>query len=317
MNLRIFHTPPRAEIGAALEEFEAQFRYPLGGEQSFSISHGRDYITFFAAIGAPTLVVAEHRGRILGTLSAALRALRFPDGEKRTVAYLGDLKIAPSARGGVVLARMMETLHGELAVPANGMAYGVVMDGTGRVPPSYTGRIGVPAFSKTGRLCILKATTSGFANRASTMSEITADEWLRMSDRIVLDGFLPIGGNPLLRSEMTPQFLANESGSTVGRIEDTQRAKRLFISPDHEIRAAHLTGFTFTSAAEGAELFKHAAALCAQRGIPTLFAAVPQSAAHMFRAVLENEIVQFVPATVFGCGFNEDEADWWVDTAEI
>lgn len=315
MNVHIFHAPPPAVIGAALEEFEAQFRYPLGGEQSFSISHGRDYLTFFTAIGEPTLVVAAHRGRILGTISAALRTLRFPDGTERKVAYIGDLKIAPSARGGVVLARIMEAMHATLAGPANGMAYGVVMDGTGRIPPNYTGRIGVPTFSEVGRLCILKATTAGFAKRERGIDEIAPDEWARIHERIAPRGYLPRGGNPALRSAMSPVFLASASGNAVGRIEDTRLAKHLFISPDNEIRAAHLTGFAFATAADGAELFQRAATICAEQEIPTLFAAVPESSAAAMQTAMGNAEVLFVTATVFGCGLAG--GDWWVDTAEI
>lgn len=311
MKLHVFQTPPPAQLGAALEVFEAQFRYPLGGGQSFSISHGRDYITFFAAIGAPTLIVAEHRGCILGTLSAALRPLRFPDGTLRTAAYLGDLKVAPSARGGVVLARIMETMHSALARPAGGIAYGVVMDGTGRIPPNYTGRIGIPTFSRVGRLSILKATTAGFVVGSSGIGEVSADA------RVTQSGFVPLGGTSAMRSAMTPLFLASRSGSAVGRIEDTRLAKRLFSSPSDEIRAAHLSGFAFTSASEGAALFLRAVALCATRNIPTLFAAVPQSCSDSLKAALGTASVQFVSATVFGCGLGDGEGDWWVDTAEI
>lgn len=315
MRLHIFHTPPPAEIGAALEEFETQFRYPLGDEQSFSISHGRDYITFFTAIGEPTLVVAEHRGRILGTISAAMRTLRFPDGTERKVAYIGDLKISPGARGGVVLGRILETMHTTLAGPANGIAYGVVMDGTGRIPPNYTGRIGVPTFSEVGRVCILKAATAGCAKPARGIDEIAPDEWARVHERIAPNGFLPFGGDPALRSAMKPFHLASASRNAVGRIEDTRLAKRLFISPDNEIRAAHLTGFAFATAADGAELFQRAATICAEQNIPTLFAAVPESSAAAMQTAMGNAEVLFVTATVFGCGLRA--GDWWVDTAEI
>lgn len=315
MNVHVFHAPPPAELGAALEEFEAQFRYPLGESQSFSISHGRDYITFFAAIGEPTLVAAEHRGRILGTLSAALRTLRFPDGTEQRVAYLGDLKIAPDSRGGVVLARIMETMFRDLSVPANGTAYGVVMDGTNRIPSEYTGRVGVPAFSKLGSLCILKANTAGCAERVRGVEGIASTEWAKIYALIAPGGFLPRGGNPTLRSTMTPRHLASASRNAVGRIEDTRLAKRLFISPENEIRAAHLTGFAFAVAADGAELFRHAAAVCTEQNIPTLFASVPQSSAAAIQTAMGNADVQFVTATVFGCGLGA--GDWWVDTAEI
>ena len=313
MTLHTFHEPPPAALGLALEEFEAQFRYPLGTDATFAISHGREYITFFSAIGDATLVVAEHQGRVLGTLAAAIRPVRFPDGTVQRVAYLGDLKVTPSARGGVVLGRILQTMHEHLAIPSGGRAYGVVMDGTGRIPPSYTGRLAVPSFEPIAQSTILQIPTTLAASAPAR--EVTADEFAGIAARLGPSGFVPIGGNALLRSQMIPVYLANDGAS--GCIEDTRLAKRLLASPGVEIRAAHLSCFRFRTAKGGALLLRQAAVRCREVNIPMLFVAVPTALTPTLITALGESAVRLATATVFGCGFGAETQDWWVDTAEI
>ncbi len=308
MKLQTFHAPPPVSLGIALEEFEAQFRYPLGPDTTFSISHGRDYITFFTAMGDATLIVAEHHGRVLGTLSAAIRSLQFPDGSTQRVAYLGDLKIAPSARGSTVLGRILQAMHAHLAEASGGRAYGVVMDGTGRTPPSYTGRLAVPPFAPIAKLNILRIPTP----LAPPLSEFPREE---SSQRFSINGISSAGGNSSLRSEMQPQHLAVRSA--YGRLEDTRLAKRLLISPTEELRAAHLSRFTFSDVNDGANLLRQAAHRCAELGIPTLFTAVPPSVTASLLSALGEPEIRVASATIFGCGFGNLAVDWWLDTAEI
>src|SRR3954452_21705321 len=80
----------------ALAEFEAPFTYPLGPGKFFRITHGEDYTLFFRAMGEGVCFIAEHEGRVIGTLGTAIRRLRMPDGSERPAGYLGDLKIAAS-----------------------------------------------------------------------------------------------------------------------------------------------------------------------------------------------------------------------------
>lgn len=313
MKLHTFHEPPPASMGIALEEFEAQFRYPLGADSTFAISHGRDYITFFTAIGEATLVVAEHQGRVLGTLAAAIRPLRCPDGSVQKVAYLGDLKITPAARGGVVLGRILQTMHAHLATRCGRRAYGIVMDGTGRTPPAYTGRLAVPAFARLAQSTILQIPATRVVSHPAR--ELALDAFERVSSSLAPSGFLPIGGNALLRSEMSPVYLANDGAC--GCIKDTRRAKRLLAAPGVEIRAAHLSRFSFRTAIDGALLLRYAAFRCGEMEIPSLFAAVPSAKASGLCAALGDPQIREATATIFGCGFDGESPDWWVDTAEI
>lgn len=316
MKLHILHSPPPDRLGQALENFEAQFRYPLGKDTSFSISHGRDYITFFSAIGDATLVVAEDQGRVLATLAAALRPLRFPDGHIQNVAYLGDLKVDPSARGGTVLGRLFKAMREQLASPSDGFGYGVVMGGTSSLPSQYTGRLSIPAFEPVCQLTILCISTATSPISTATR-QVSLPELLSFHQKLASCGFVPLGGNPHLRSQMQPLGLVSSKTPACGLLEDTHRAKRLLLAPGKEIEAAHLSRFAFATPESGADIIRHAATLCAKSGIPKLFLSIPATTTPALLPSLQNLQFQQAPATVYACGFPASSTNWWIDTAEI
>ena len=111
MNVHALETVASSRLASALAHFEKQFTYPLGPGRSFRISHGDDYVRFFRAMGEARCFVAERDQRVLGVLGAALRPLMFPGGERRTVLYLGDLKVDPAAQGGRMVMRLAAALE--------------------------------------------------------------------------------------------------------------------------------------------------------------------------------------------------------------
>ncbi|MCZ6661363.1 MAG: GNAT family N-acetyltransferase, partial [Actinobacteria bacterium] len=153
-------TAPPPELAQALERFEAQFQYPLGPDRYFHIIHGEDYPRFFRAMGEGACFVAEREGKILGVIGAALRRLALPGGEQRSVVYLGDVKIDPTARGGRTFLRLAGAVRQWVAARAEA-AFAVVMDGTPVTPTRYTGRLGIPLFSELGKIMVLRLPTSG------------------------------------------------------------------------------------------------------------------------------------------------------------
>src|SRR5262245_66563678 len=92
MNVHPLRAPPSPELARALDQFEEQFRYPLGPGRFFRIVHGEDYPRFFRAMGEGVCFVAEMEEKVRGVIGAALRRLVLPDGEERPAVYLGDLK---------------------------------------------------------------------------------------------------------------------------------------------------------------------------------------------------------------------------------
>ena len=156
MTIHHLRETPQPWLGEAMERFEEQFHYPLGGDASFRISHGRDYLPFFQAIGDATVFVAERDGEVLGTVAGIRRPLRLPSGEVQTATYLCDLKVSPAARHGRTLLLLARELQACWHAQGGGCGYSVVMDGTRQTPMDYTGRGGIPSFVVAGELTILK-----------------------------------------------------------------------------------------------------------------------------------------------------------------
>ena len=115
---------PRDEwpaLAPRLARLSREITYPLG-ERRFRIDHGADYFEFFRHLGDVEYLVAESRGRLLGTLAAVRRQL--DDGPAW---YLCDLKGAQGAR-----APVMRSLLGAVReLPGAERVYGVSMNPPG------------------------------------------------------------------------------------------------------------------------------------------------------------------------------------------
>ncbi len=300
---------PEARMAAALEHFASSFTYPLGATARFFVSHGDDYTCFIRAIGRACCVVAEQGGEVIGTLSGAIRVLRTPHGP-RPAMYIGDLKIRPSARGGVTLLRLARALQ-HWAGPQIEAGYAVVMDGTAVTPECYTGRLGIPTFAATGRLAIVRI--------PSAPSEVswTVDEASITYDALAV-GHLAGDGSATgaqLRSRMSPQWLCAPNGSACGRVEDTRLSKRLFIDGGAELSSAHLSAFAWRDSDSAARLVRQAGAIAHAQGLQALFVAVMAEQASSLLEKLGMAGITVAPATVYSHGL--DAASWIIDTAEI
>ena len=95
-----------AGLAAALKNFEAEFRYPLGRDRWFTISHGEDYTRFFRAIGEARCFIACRDARVIGVISVSHCRMRRTDGEWLTAAYISDLKVSATG-GGRCLLRLL------------------------------------------------------------------------------------------------------------------------------------------------------------------------------------------------------------------
>jgi hypothetical protein len=312
MNLHRLRTAPPPWLARALEAFEAGFTYPLGPERTFRISHGDDYPRFFRAIGAAGCVVAEDGGRVLGCLAFAVRRLALPSGEDRPTAYLADLKIAPEARGGLMLRRLIRQIEDE--VRAIGSAFGVVMGGSRVTPANYTGRAGVPAFSEVARIAVLRISAHPPPAHAPAPCQANEESLASVYRRLSLGRFACPGGNPLERSRSAPVDLVFPDAC--GRLEDTRQAKRLIADDGEELLSAHLSHFACANPRAGARLIETALTRAAARGFPALFAAVPEGDAPGLCERLAGREVVVAPASVFAAGL-AGGAEWNINTAEI
>lgn len=95
----------RALYSLKLQEFEAQFSYPLG-DKRFNIVHGKgkgqDYFSFFEQMGEVYYFVAKVKENIVGAGCAILR-----DSEEGKYWYLCDFKIAVEYRKKGILEKML------------------------------------------------------------------------------------------------------------------------------------------------------------------------------------------------------------------
>jgi len=305
--------PPPPELAAKLAVFEAQFVYPLGAERSFRISHGADYARFFRAIGDAACFVFENEQRVIGTIAVALRELILPSGAACTAAYLGDLKVAPEARGGRTLPRLMRAVQSWVGHRSS-VGLCVVMDGTPVVPSRYTGRMGLPMFQELGRVSVLKlAATPG---PSADCVEISGHEGRELYLRLVNGRYASPIVSPEIRSEVTPRWLALADGNACGLLEDTVKAKRLISNDGPAMNGAHLSCFATRTPDAGAALLRAAASRAADLNRDSVFVAVSAEEADALVSRLRGIQVIRAPATIFGCGL-QAASGWHINTAEI
>ena len=270
---------------------------------------------FFRALGDEACFVAEHQGRVLGTLGTAIRRLWMPDGTERRAAYLGDLKITAEARGGVVLGRLAQAAEAWLR-PKVEAAFGVVMGGTALSPGAYTGRAGIPVFQELGRLAILRLSAGGESiGDPLRRFRATPEAGLACYRRLSLGRHACPPVEAHQRSLITPLWLMIPDGSACGMLEDTRKAKRLINGDGSELLSAHLSHFACNAAVAGSLLLRAALREVAGLGLPALFVTVAESDARDLREYLPDIDSLAAPAAVFGTGLRSGA--WNINSAEI
>ncbi|HXJ59615.1 MAG TPA: N-acetyltransferase [Verrucomicrobiae bacterium] len=306
--------PPSSALALALAQFEMPFTYPLGPGKFFRISHGEDYSLFFRAQGNGCCFIAEREGQVVGTLGAAIRQLWMPNGTERIVAYVGDLKIAASARSGTVLVRLARAAEAWMR-PKVEAGFGVVMGGTTMTPEAYTGRGGIPGFQDLGRVVIFRISGSAGVEPESGHFLTDREAGLACYRHLSLGRYACPTVEAERRSQITPVWLMNSDGSACGMLEDTRKAKRLITGEGSELLSAHLSCFACSAIAAGAELIGVALRRAVRSGFPALFVSVAEPDAQELRAALHDFEVLPAPAIVYGTGLAAGV--WNINTSEI
>lgn len=304
MTLHCLEQRPEPWLAQALERFERQFDYPLGPETRFRISHGRDYLPFFQAMGLARVYVIERSGEILGTLAHIERMMETAGRVDPLVHYLCDLKIAPAARGGRVLASLFGEAKRRIALSSSHACFSVVMGGTGRLPTDYTGRIGVPEFPKLAEVTIVRL-SSRSGDPCGAAKAIT---------HVTSAGIRIWGGEASLRSRQPRAHL--EVPGAGGWLEDTRRGKQLWSLQGEELRNAHLSDLRFDTAGAAVELLGLALDKAKASGFSGVFFALPRnvwSAVKVEFAVFSHSEA---PAAIYGYDLPTGQ-EWWINTSEI
>lgn len=314
MRVSVLREAPDASLAAELSEFERQFRYPLDPGW-FRIDHGEDYNRFYRSMGESIYAVAQDEVGIAGVCSAARRELHRPGEASDAILYVGDLKIAPRARGGRTLVKLATAVR--KSFPGVSSAYAVVMNGTHRTPPQYTGRVGLPEFKPVGEVRIWRlpiAAHSGPRAGAMPVSAAVGEELFR---HLSGNHHFSLSGESRERSAISVQWWATKDRRACGRLEDTRRAKQLFRDDGDEMVSAHLAAFAYSAPESANDLLGAACTSAAEAGIPALFVALPDSV-DALPAALARPAAPVVAssATIYAAGV-ERRWPWNIFTSEI
>ena len=304
---------PDAQMAAALTCFELEFSYPLGDDARFRITHDGDGWRFFNALGEAAYAVAHDEARVLGVLGAALRRVVCPDGSTVPMLYLGDLKIAVTARGGRALLRLAGAVQQRFHACTR-VAYAVVMDGTAVLPSAYSGRLCIPKFVAVSAFSVLWIRTG--ATAVTTATTVATDVGQMCFTDLAAGRYHMPHGDPTQRSLLAPRWLMSADGRACGRLEDTMLAKRLCSTSGEDMHSAHFSCFAYRTLADGLRLLDSALALAAQAGYPMLFVGVDSMDAQRVSQHVSERLRSLAPATIFATGVPHGER-WLISTADI
>ncbi|RBP48007.1 hypothetical protein DES53_101807 [Roseimicrobium gellanilyticum] len=320
MKLHRLETSPPEWLGSALEKFECQFSYPLGEGASFRVTHGRQYMAFFQAMGEAVVFVAERNAEVLGTVAVIRRTLRYPDGHEATAYYVCDLKVSRARAGGLVLPWLMHAVRDHVIQSGLAPVYGVVMNGTSRSPRQYTGRVAIPLFEPLAQIAVLRIPVEPPGGGALEFERTTLDHITAVRSSLHRAAWSTPLGSCTLRSEMPPVPVAMSQGRACGVVEDTRLGKQLILIGGGEMKSAHFSSFGFVDAISGLALIQAARAVASQQGFPALFLSVPKIECYdgLIQTLVGECGALEASATVFGAGFSKDAGgEWWINTSEI
>lgn len=316
MKILALEARPDAKLAHMLQRFEQQFSYPLGNAQHFHVVHGDDYPLFFRAMGRARCFLAQREGEIVGALAVVIRRAVLPDGNEEEVGYLGDLKIAPHARGGRVLLRLAAAAAAWAPRTLTSF-FGVVMDGTAATPDRYTGRIGLPAFEALARVVVARFSTNDFDEAHNAGVVVVESQVGNSCFRELSAGrYSTPYANAAERSLVAPEWLMQKDGSACACLEDTRRAKRLVLADGAEMISAHLSCFAYRDIGSGAVIIRAAVNRARIAGFPALFVALSTVDSPRLLGALGEHRATLASATVFGHGLKEN-VEWNINTAEI
>ena len=325
MIVKLLSHPICAAMAARLEQFERQFTYPLGPVDTFSISHGSDYLSFFAAMGPAMLLVAEDRREVAGTMVIVRRQLAVGNSGPeeagqplREVHYLCDLKVRPDVRHSSTLFRLLQSAADVIRPRHSHACYAIVMSGTRAAPDAYSGRLGIPKFTTLAEVAVIRfmICTSSSVLPSTAVFSTTLQRFEDNLNRLQLGGLRATAGEPNLRSLIPVERFIHGDGSACGMLEDTRSGKRLYRGSGEEIVSAHLSRFGWTSAAAAADVLKFAAAKSRDRGYPALFCSMPLAKWSQLKPSVHDLEYQETSAKIYGYELPA-ELQWWIDTSEI
>lgn len=292
--------------------FERCFSYPLGERKRFRIDHGNDYNAFYRAIGTARTYYLEDDDRVIGAIGAAIQAVILPNGEEVRLAYVGDLKVIPEFQKSRATIYLLKAIRPFLEVNAD-IAYGVVMDGTNVTPSNYTGRGGIPSFYPTEKRYILRFSSD--VDRSPVNAQKIDEGTGKMLLTDLQAGLHLITlADYKVRAEMRA-FWISSNDSAVGMLEDTRKAKRLYLDDGEEMLSSHLSYFYFRKADAGKDVLLCAIQESKHQNYPAMFVALNEEQYKLLAPELSNLRYEVATATVYCTGALPE--NFPINTSEI
>lgn len=266
MQVHVFNKQsPSEDLQNKLFEFEKSFSYQLSKHRHFYIDHSPDYSAFYRAMGDANIIIIEKNQKVIAVISAVVREIEI-NNQLEKIAYIGDLKIQEEYRRGPVLFRLFQKLQCILKDLKYG--YAVVVEGTEVTPEHYTGRLGIPVFSETNKIQVLRF----------NLQDSRADSCIEMPEIFEMPKFCDfesgfeiyqeiLGNHPMMiakakpeiRSSIAPQWMHLESleGRACGMLDDTRKAERWYgLENSKELRYANIGYFVYQDPKAALSLIK-------------------------------------------------------------
>lgn len=125
---------------------------PMAGAVTIRTEREPRFLALNELQGTPShVVVAEDAGRIVASAAAAIREV-YVSGVPTRAAYLGDLRIAPDARGGTLLWRLHQRVAELIHDAGTDLAYTTIIDGNAAAGAMRGERRGMPRYRPLGRI---------------------------------------------------------------------------------------------------------------------------------------------------------------------
>ena len=265
-----------ADLGRELEEFERRFVRRFGDVPDHVRIHAERFTNQYRSIGpARCLCARTGSGNLSGTLCLARTRLRFPSGIVRRAVYGTNLLVAPEARHGPTLARLMGAAV-RWTAPRAWAGFAHVPEGSTSRPERFMRQLGLPAFAEVGAIRIVSLPTGHADDAALVETEMIDEPRVRRMRRHLMRGCIVAeGGDPAARSGRAPVWIALRDGSACACIEDCDRTKRHErVGGSGPLEWCHLSFLGFRDAAAFGRIARAGLAIAHQRGVPLMQVAV-------------------------------------------
>jgi ribosomal protein S18 acetylase RimI-like enzyme len=138
---------------------------PMLGAVSLRIDRGPDFFHLLKLRGEAKVLVATHRGRVIGCISATARTA-FVNGSPKRIGYIGDVKVHPSFAGSRIVLRLISALREDLIRRDVDLLFAVIAAGNRQALSLMKGRLGTPRWQSIGSFRVYELLPSPFSRRS-------------------------------------------------------------------------------------------------------------------------------------------------------